>query len=391
VEVPLLDLKAQYATIRDKVRAAVDEVFESQRFILGPQVSALEAETARLCGVPHAVGVASGTDALLLSLKALEVGPGDAVVTVPYTFFATAGAIVNLGARPIFVDIEPIGFTMDPERLSRLLERDCTVNLTARKLVHKPSGAVIKAIVPVHLYGQCAPMDEILTVARRYQLPVVEDACQALGARHRDDYAGSMGHLGCFSFFPSKNLGGAGDGGMVVSRFEHLAQRVRLLRHHGAQPKYFHSIVGFNSRLDEIQAAVLRVKLAYLGDWSEARQHHAAAYDAAFRKAGLLGRVQTPPVLPHRHHIFHQYVIRCQKRDELKVALQHREIETEIYYPLSLHQQECFRNLGYGAADFPRSVDAAAQTLALPIYPELTREQRDYVVTSIADFYAHTL
>jgi dTDP-4-amino-4,6-dideoxygalactose transaminase len=390
VEVPLLDLKAQYATIRDKVRAAVDEVFESQRFILGTQVAALETETARLCGVPCAVGVASGTDALLLSLKALEVGPGDAVVTVPYTFFATAGAVVNLGARPIFVDIEPAGFTMDPERLSRLLEQDCTVNLTARKLVHRPSGAVIKAIVPVHLYGQCAPMDEILTVARRYQIPVVEDACQALGAKHRNDYAGSMGHLGCFSFFPSKNLGGAGDGGMVVSRFEHLAQRVRILRNHGAQPKYFHSIVGFNSRLDEIQAAVLRVKLAYLGDWIEARQHHATAYDDAFRKAGLLRRVQTPPVLPHRHHIFHQYVIRCQKRDDLKVALQHRGIGTEIYYPLSLHQQECFRSLGYGAADFPRSVAAAAQTLALPIYPELTREQRDYVVTSIADFYAHT-
>jgi dTDP-4-amino-4,6-dideoxygalactose transaminase len=390
MEVPLLDLRAQYATIRDKVRAAVDEVLESQRFILGPQVAALEAETARLCGVPHAVGVASGTDALLLSFKALGVGPGDAVVTVPYTFFSTAGAIVNLGARPVFVDIEPVGFTMDPERLSRLLERDCTVNLTARKLVHKPSGAVIKAIVPVHLYGQCAPMDEILAVARRYQIPVVEDACQALGARYRDDHAGSMGELGCFSFFPSKNLGCAGDGGMVITRGEHLAQRIRLLRHHGAHPKYFHSIVGFNSRLDEIQAAILRVKLPYLRGWIEARRRHAAAYDDALRKAGLLGRVHTPAVLPHRHHIFHQYVIRCQKRDELKVALQHRGIQTEIYYPLSLHQQECFRNLGYGAADFPRSVDAAAQTLALPIYPELTREQRNYVVTSIADFYAHT-
>jgi dTDP-4-amino-4,6-dideoxygalactose transaminase len=389
MEVPLVDLKAQYATIRDKIRAAVDEVFASQRFILGPQVAALEDEMARMCRMPHAVGVASGTDALLLSLKALEVGPGHAVITVPYTFFATAGVIVNLGARPIFVDIERDGFTLDPERLSSFLERDCTVNLTTRKLVHRSSGAVIKAIIPVHLYGQCASMDEILAIAGRYQLPVVEDACQALGARHRDDYAGSMGELGCFSFFPSKNLGGAGDGGMVVIRSEHLAQRVRLLRHHGSQPKYFHSIVGFNSRLDEIQAAVLRVKLPYLGDWIEARRRHAAAYDDAFRKAGLLGRVHTPPVLPNRYHIFHQYVIRCQKRDELRVALRHRGIDTEIYYPLALHQQECFRNLGYGAADFPRSTDAAAQTLALPMYPELTPQQRNYVVACVSDFYAH--
>ena len=388
MEVPILDLKAQYATIREQVSAAVDEVFESQRFILGRHVAALEEETARFCGVPHAIGVASGTDALLLSLKALGVGPGDAVVTVPYTFFATAGAIVNLGARPVFVDIEPAGFNMDPERLPALLERDCSFNLTTGKLVHKPSGAVIKAIVPVHLFGQCAAMDEILSVARRYRLPVVEDACQAFGSRHRDDYAGAMGDLGCFSFFPSKNLGGAGDGGMVLSRNEQLAKQVRLLRNHGAHPKYFHAVVGFNSRLDEIQAAVLRVKLTHLEGWTAARRRNAADYDDLFLKAGLRGRVQTPPVLPHKRHIFHQYVIRCQKRDELRAALQSRGIGTEIYYPVSLHEQECFRGLGYGTADFPRSSEAAAQTLALPIYAELTHEQRNYVVNCIADFYA---
>jgi dTDP-4-amino-4,6-dideoxygalactose transaminase len=388
MEVPLLDLKAQYATIRGQIRAAVDEVLESQRFILGPQVAALEKEVAGLCGVPHAVGLASGTDALLLSLRALGVGHGDAVVTVPYTFFATAGAIINLGARPLFVDIEAVGFNMHPERLADFLERDCSFNLTAHRLVHKGSGAVVKAIVPVHLYGQCAEMEDILSLARRYQLPVVEDACQAIGAKYREERAGAMGDLGCFSFFPSKNLGGAGDGGMVVSRDKDLADRVRLLRNHGMQPKYFHSMVGFNSRLDELQAAVLRVKLAHLESWSAARRRNAADYDAVFRAAGLTARIRTPQVLPHREHIFNQYVIRCPRRDELRAFLQSRQIGTEIYYPLSLHQQECFRSLGHGDGDFPRSSDAAQATLALPIYAELTPEQRQYVVRSIAEFFS---
>ena len=388
MEVPLLDLKAQYATIRELVKAAVDEVFESQRFILGPQVAALEEGVAGLCGVPYAVGLASGTDALLLSLRAIGVGHGDAVVTVPYTFFATAGVIVNLGARPLFVDIEAEGFNMHPERLAALLERDCSFNLSTRRLVHSATGAVVKAVVPVHLYGQCADMDTILAVARRYELPVVEDACQAIGAGYRGMRAGAMGDLGCFSFFPSKNLGGAGDGGMVVSRDRSLAERVRQLRNHGMQPKYFHAMVGFNSRLDELQAAVLRVKLAHLEGWSEARRRNAADYDAAFRAAGLLGRIRTPQTLDGREHIFNQYVIRSQRRDELRAALQGRGIGTEIYYPLSLHQQECFQALGYNTADFPRSSEAARETLAIPIYPELTAEQKQYVVRSIADFYA---
>jgi dTDP-4-amino-4,6-dideoxygalactose transaminase len=388
MNVPLLDLKAQYATIRDKVRAAVDGVFESQRFVLGPNVAALEAETARLCDVPDAIGLASGTDALLLSLKAVGTGPGDAVVTVPFTFFATAGAVVNLGARPVFVDIEPAGYNMDPSRLAEFFENDCTFDLPARKLVHRQSRAVIKAIVPVHLYGQCAEMDEILAIARRYELPVIEDACQALGAKHIDRYAGSMGDLGCFSFFPSKNLGGAGDGGMVVSGNKDLARKIRLLRSHGMEPKYYHSIVGFNSRLDEIQAAVLRVKLGFLNEWNQGRRRNAAAYEAAFLDAGLRETVKIPAVLAGKQHIFHQYVIRCPKRDQLRAFLQNHGIGTEIYYPLPLHRQECFRSLGYGAADFPCSNEAAEQCLALPIYPELTPEQISYVVRCIAEFYA---
>ena len=387
MKVPLLDLKAQYATIRDRVRAAVDGVLESQQFILGPEVAKLEAEIAAYSGVPYAAAVASGTDALLLSLKALGVGPGDSVLTVPYTFFATAGTIWNLGARPLFVDIEESGFNMDPRGLASFLERECTYSLNARKVVHKSSSSTIRAVLPVHLYGQCAEMEEILGIAHRYHLPVVEDACQAIGAGYRGQRAGALGDLGCYSFFPSKNLGGAGDGGMVVTRNEALAEKIKLLRTHGAQPKYYHSVVGFNSRLDEIQAAILRVKLACLDEWTAARQRNAAGYEEAFASANLLGRIVTPKVLPGRNHIFHQYVIRCPGRDELHQFLKMQGVGTEIYYPLSLHEQECFRSLGYRPADLPRSHKAAQETLALPVYPELTGEQRRYVVDSIAEFY----
>jgi dTDP-4-amino-4,6-dideoxygalactose transaminase len=387
MNVPLLDLQAQYATIRDKVLTAVQEVLESQRFILGTHVAELEKEIAKLCGVPYAVGVASGTDALLLALKALGVGPGDAVVTVPFTFFATAGVIANLGARPVFVDIEESGFEMDPEKLSAFIERECSYNSSARKFVHNASGACIKAILPVHLYGQCADMDSILGIAGEYGLPVVEDACQAIGATYKNRAAGAMGDLGCFSFFPSKNLGGAGDGGMVVFSNKELADRVRLLRTHGESPKYYHWIVGFNSRLDELQAAVLRVKLPYLQQWSAARRENASRYAKDFTDAGLLSFVKPPITLPNQSHIFHQYVIRCRMRDELESHLKARGIGTGVYYPVPLHEQECFQYLGYKAADFPRSSAAAKEILALPIYPELSDEQRRYVVSSIAEFY----
>ncbi len=388
MDVPLLDLKAQYAAIRAEVRAAVDDVFESQCFVLGPHVAALEKETARLCEVAGAAGVASGTDALLLSLKIVGTGHGDGVVTVPFTFFATAGAIVNLGARPFFVDIEAEGFNMDPTRLAEFLERDCMFQKRSRTLTHRSSGVRIKAVVPVHLYGQCAAMDEIVDIAERYRIPVVEDACQALGSSYGNQAAGAMGDLGCFSFFPSKNLGGAGDGGMVVSRSEELSERIRLIRNHGAREKYFHSVVGFNSRLDEIQAAVLRVKLLHLEEWIHARRHIASAYNAAFQAAGLHDKIRTPTTLPGRKHIFHQYVICCPKRDDLRSFLQGRGIGTAIYYPVPLHEQECFRSLGYGPLDLPLAHEAAKQVLALPMYPELQSEQREYVVRCIAEFFS---
>ncbi len=387
MQVPLLDLRAQYAPIRERVRAAVDEVLTSQRFILGPEVARLEAEIASYLGVPHAIGLASGTDALLISLRALGVGAGDSVITVPYTFFATAGTIWNLGARPLFVDIDEGTYNMDPGCLAELLERECECAGDTRKVVHKPSKTVIKAIVPVHLYGQCADMDQIEGLARRYDLPIVEDACQAIGAKYQGQCAGSFGDYGCFSFFPSKNLGAAGDAGMVVTCDEELAQRVRLLRTHGAEPKYFHSVVGYNSRLDEIQAAILRVKLNHLDDWTRGRQRNAARYEEDLRAAGLLNRIATPKISAGRNHIFHQYVIRCPKRNELQAFLRMQGIGTEIYYPLALHEQECFRPLGYQPSDFPRSRKAAQETLALPVYPELADEQRRYVVESISEFY----
>jgi dTDP-4-amino-4,6-dideoxygalactose transaminase len=396
MNVPLLDLQAQYAGIKDKVRAVVDEVLSSQRFVLGEHVSALEREIAGYCGAPFAVGVASGTDALLLSLKALGIGPGDAVVTVPFTFFATAGVIVNLGARPLFVDIEETGFNMDPDILSSFLSRECEFSLTTKKLVHKSSSTTVKAIIPVHLYGQCADMDEILSVARRYGLPVVEDACQALGASYGDRFAGSMGDLGCFSFFPSKNLGAFGDGGMVTGNDPALADQVRLLRGHGARPKYYHKVVGGNFRLDALQAAVLRVKLKYLDGWSAARPRNAATYRRLFAAAGLVREDasdmdrQPGVVLPHDagygRHIYNQFVIRATRRDELIAYFKQRHIGCEIYYPVSLHLQECFAGLGYRAGDFPCSEAAAAQTLALPIYPELTEEMLSAVVGAVSDF-----
>ncbi len=387
MQVPLLDLKAQYAGIRDEVRSVVDQVLESQRFILGPHVEALEREIAGFCGASHAVGLASGTDALLLSLKAVGVGPDSAVVTVPYTFFATAGAIVNLGARPLFVDIEEASFNMDPGCLSSFLQDECALDPAARRLVHKASNREVLAILPVHLYGQCADMREILEIAGRYRLPVVEDSCQALGAHYDGRAAGTIGTCGCISFFPSKNLGGAGDGGMVVTNNEEIASRVRLLRTHGGVRRYYHSVVGYNSRLDELQAAILRVKLRHLAEWNEGRRRNAAAYEADFRAAGLSPYVRPPSLMPDRDHIYHQYVIRCQRRDGLKAHLAAKEIGTEVYYPVALHQQECFGGLGYRPSDFPHASKAAQETLALPVYAELSAEQRSYVVSSIAEFY----
>jgi len=387
MNVPLLDLRAQYETIKDRVKPVIDEILETQRFVLGAHGAALEEEIARYCGVPYAIGVASGTDALLLAMKALGVGQGDAVITTPFTFFATAGAIVNLGARPVFVDIEAEGFEIDPEELSSFLARECKYQPAARETIHKASNLTIKAILPVHLYGQCADMDEISAIAGRFNLPVVEDACQAIGASYKGKKAGALGTLGCFSFFPSKNLGGAGDGGMVITADKTHADRVRLLRGHGAHNRYYHDIVGFNSRLDELQAALLRIKLPHLDGWSKTRMEHAEKYAEAFHAAGLLDNVTPPAILPGCSHIFHQYVIRAKQRDKLQAFLKEAGVGCEVYYPVPLHEQACFRNLGYDPEDLPRSCAAAREVLALPVYPELTDEQRGYVVERIAAFY----
>ncbi len=362
--VPLLDLKAQYATIKPDIDAAVQAVLDSARFIQGPEVTALEGEIAAYSKVAHGVGVASGTDALLLALKALGIGPGDEVVTTAYSFFASASTIALLGAKPVFCDIEPATYNLDPAHLvSRLTPRT-------------------RAVVPVHLFGQCADMPAIRALCDPRSIPVLEDAAQAIGSEWQGRRAGEMGVAGCFSFFPSKNLGGIGDGGMVVGRDEALLDRVRLLREHGARPKYHHHVLGQNSRLDALQAAVLRVKLRHLEDWHAARQGNAALYREML--AGT--NVGLPLARPEARHIYNQFVIRTQQRDALKQHLSDSGIGTEVYYPRPLHLQECFADLGHRAGDFPHSEAAAAETLALPIYPELTGEQIAYVSSKIHAF-----
>ncbi|MFQ5889937.1 MAG: DegT/DnrJ/EryC1/StrS family aminotransferase [Gemmatimonadota bacterium] len=368
MRVPLLDLQAQYASIRDEVRAAIDRVCESQRFILGPEVEALEAEIAATCGARFAIGVSSGTDALLVALMALEVGPGDEVITPAYSFFATAGAIARLGARPVFADIDPQSFNLDPQGVSdRISSRT-------------------RAILPTHLFGRCADLGVLLEAARDRGIAVVEDAAQGIGARDEAGRpAGSAGDLGCLSFFPTKNLGAFGQGGMVVTSDERLAERVRVLREHGAKPKYHHSLVGGNFRLDALQAAVLRVKLPNLERWSRGRRARADRYRRLMAQAGLTDRVTVPADAPG--HIYNQFVIRASERDRLRVHLEEKGIGTEVYYPIPLHLQECFRSLGYVEGSLPHAERAARETLALPIYPELTEAQQRYVVEGIRDFY----
>jgi dTDP-4-amino-4,6-dideoxygalactose transaminase len=365
--VPMLDLKAQYATIREETRAAVDRVLESQHFILGVEVEALEQEVASYSSCQYGIGMSSGTDAILAALMAIGIKPGDEVITSPYTFFATAGCILRLGAKPVFVDIDPLTYNIAPSKIEQVL--------TERT----------KAILPIHLFGQMADMDPILDIARLNKLYVIEDAAQAIGAEYKERRAGSIGHLGCFSFYPSKNLGGIGDGGMVTTNDRDLADRVRLLRNHGAHPKYYHKLVGGNFRLDAIQAAVLRVKLKYLDAWTMARQENAATYRRLFAEAHLPG-LGLPAEARERRHIYNQFVIRCDERDGLMDHLDQSHVGTEVYYPRPMHLQECFADLGYHAGDFPESESAANQTLALPIYPELTDKMQRTVVNAIAGF-----
>jgi dTDP-4-amino-4,6-dideoxygalactose transaminase len=379
--VPLLDLKEQYKSIRDEVLEAVERVMESQQLILGPEVSALEEEVARYSQCEFGIGVSSGTDALLVALMALDIKPGDEIITTPYSFFATAGSIARLSARPIFVDIDAATFNILPERIEAAI--------TERT----------RAVMPVHLFGQMAEMDEIMAIARRHNLFVIEDAAQAIGAEYKGRRAGSIGDLGCLSFYPTKNLGAFGDAGMVTTNDARLDERVRRLRNHGYAEKYYNKEVGGNFRLDAIQAAVLRVKLKYLDEWTAARQQNAERYRKLFSEARTalkpLGEGETddregvilPSEAPECRHIYNQFVISTGRRDQLQEFLKERRIGTEIYYPVPLHLQECFKDWNHQSGDYPQSERAALETLALPIYPELTEEQQQQVVEAIKDFF----
>lgn len=385
VTVPLLDLKGQFASIRAEVMPLIDQVCSSQHFILGEHVRQLEQEIAAYCRSAYGIGVSSGTDALLLALMALSIGPGDEVITSPYTFFATAGTIARTGARPVFCDIEPETFNLSVPKVAEFIEREC--RREGAQLINTRTGGRIRALMPVHLYGQSADMQPLMDLARQHGLKVIEDAAQAIGTEYRGTRVGSIGDVGCFSFFPSKNLGAFGDAGLCTAQDPALAELLAVMRVHGGKPKYYHAHVGGNFRLDELQAAVLRVKLKHLDAWTAARQAHAAFYDAEFAAAGLGGRLVAPPPATTGRHIYNQYVIRAQERDALRAHLAECGIGTEIYYPVPLHQQQCFAYLGYQAGDFPESERAARETLALPVYPELSSDQLVHVVQSVAAFY----
>jgi dTDP-4-amino-4,6-dideoxygalactose transaminase len=394
MRVPLLDLREQYRTLAEPIQAAVDAVLKSQRFILGPQVVAFEKAICAYCDAPHAIGVSSGTDALLAILMALGIGRDDAVITTPYTFFATAGCIARIGAKPLFVDIDPITYNIRTSAIEECIEKNCQTDSNGD--LKTKSGEKLRAIVPVHLFGVCCGMDAIHQISEHYQLDVIEDAAQAIGAEYpfggRTAKAGTMGEVGFFSFYPSKNLGAAGDAGMIICRDAELAKKLRIFRDHGMDPRYFHSVIGGNFRLDEIQAAILAVKLPHLESWSAARRDAADFYRAEFARAGLAKKVVWPAE-PYRdrgltnHHVYHQYVIRTPTRDALREHLAKLEIETAIYYPIGLHEQKAFSYLRYKKGDFPETERAARETLALPIYPEITREAQRYVVNAIVEFF----
>ncbi len=386
VPVPLLDLQAQHAPIEAELMDAIREVCRTQRFILGPQVELLEKQVAQYSSCRFGIGVSSGTDALLVALMALGVGPGDEVITTPYTFFATGGTIARLGARPVFCDINPRTFNLSVSSVEAFIRDQCEKR--DGKLINRKSGSVVKVLMPVHLFGQMACMGPLMELARQHGLRVVEDAAQAIGSELSDGQrAGSVGDIGCFSFFPSKNLGAFGDGGMCTTNDPVLAEKLKVLRAHGGKPKYHHALIGGNFRLDEIQAAVLVVKLKYLDDWTKARQRNADHYNVRLAQPELIGKVTTPFRKTGYRHIYNQYIIRVQRRDELRSFLTARGIGTEVYYPIALHMQKCFADLGYQPHDCAESASAASETLAIPIYPELSSEQIDRVVDCIVEFY----
>jgi dTDP-4-amino-4,6-dideoxygalactose transaminase len=387
VKVPLLDLKPQYRALKAELDAAVLRVSESQHFILGPEVKALESAIAAYSGCKFGIGLSSGTDALLIALMALDIGAGDEVITSTYTFFATAGTIARVSARPVFVDIEPDTFNISPDAIEKFIATQCETKNGA--LMNKATGGRIRAIMPVHLYGQMADMTRIVQIATRHGLSVIEDAAQAIGSEDAQKRrAGSIGDIGCLSFFPTKNLGAFGDAGACVTNDPALAAKMMKLRVHGMEPKYYHELIGGNFRLDEIQAAVLNVKLPHLDSWSDGRQRNASFYDAAFKRANLGPSVMTPPPAPPgARHIYNQYCIRSARRDELRAHLAAAGVGAEIYYPLALHMQQCFAYLGHRPDDFPESLRATRESLALPIYPELSEAQLQYVVDSVAGFF----
>jgi len=372
--VPLLDMQRQYEPLQEQILAALGRVCQSGRFVLGPDCESLEHAIAAYCQAQHALGCASGSDALLLALMAFNIGPGDEVICPSYTFFATASAVWRLGATPVFCDIDPVTYNCDPRHVAKLVTTKT------------------KAIIPVHLYGQCADMDALLAIAKPKNLAVIEDACQAIGAAYRGQPAGSIGDVGCFSFYPTKNLGGFGDGGMLTTNRPELAKKLNLLRLHGMEPRYYHQIVGINSRLDSLQAAVLNVKMPHLEQWSKDRERNAKRYDEYFAAAGLTQIVTLPQTAPHCRHVWNQYIVRIPdgKRDTLRKYLADAKIGTEIYYPVPLHEQECFRSLGYGPGSLPQSEQAARETIALPIFPELTAAEQQTVVARIAQFFGVT-
>jgi len=394
MRVPMLDLREQYRALAEPIQAAIDAVLKSQRFILGSQVDGFEKAIRAYCDAPHAVGVSSGTDALLAILMALGIGHGDAVITTPYTFFTTAGSIARVGAKPLFVDIDPQTYDIFPGAIQEYIEKSCKAGSNGD--LKTRSGEKVRAIIPVHLFGLCCEMEAIHQISEHYQLEVIEDAAQAIGAEYpfgeRTAKAGAMGEVGFFSFYPSKNLGAAGDAGMIICRDAGLAKKLRILRNQGMEPRYYHHVVGGNFRLDEIQAAILAVKLPHLDSWSAARRAVADFYRAEFARAGLTKKIILPAE-PYRdrglmnHHIYHQYVIRTPTRDALRDHLTQREIETAIYYPIGLHEQKALSYLGYKRGDFSETERAARETLALPIYPEISREAQRHVVDSIAEFF----
>jgi dTDP-4-amino-4,6-dideoxygalactose transaminase len=387
MQVPLLDLKPQYRALKAEIDAALIKVCDSQAFILGPAVKELEAAVAAYSGCRFGIGMSSGTDALLAALMALDVGPGDAVITTPYTFFATAGTIARVGARALFVDIDPGTYNLNASGVESLLRQECERRGT--DVIQRATGARVKVLMPVHLYGQMVDMSPLMALAKEFGLRVIEDAAQAIGSA---DGAGrracSIGDIGCLSFFPTKNLGAFGDAGMCVTNDEALAAKLAMIRVHGMEPKYYHQLVGGNFRIDELQAAVLVIKLKHLDDWSRARQENACFYFGAFEKAGLKSTITLPAALPGARHIYNQFIIRAPDRDALRAHLGKHGVGSEIYYPVPLHLQQCFEPLGYREGDFPESERAAQETLALPVFPELTREQLQYVVDCIAAFYA---